>query len=702
MHFCFPPGNSFSAYAIATVVVLLFAITGCNSSKQSPGTPQYQAMFKHIDTIPIQNTGEVIDSLSVLFKQKAPDALDRIMYHRAAANYALEYSEFTEALAQLDTLRQILDAHKKLAIYTREYSEMLLTKSDVYTAMKRYDDGINSLTEAKLFIDKNISDSCRSAELNRKIADMLYGQKRYKLSAEYYLETYRQSQRCNDNPFDKFYQGQSTLRNAGTGYYDAGELDTAANYYYAAIAYIKENGPKFPEKASYIALCDAVVTGNLGALRADQLRFEEAEKLLRHSLQGTAEHYPGFSNGSRLLLAKLYINWNKLHEAEQLLNILDTIHNGAVKKTPQSLEEWSMSQKILWEKRGDAAKALQYVNMHIAVRDSMDLVNQKNMDRDLGMEFAAKEQKATNSILKRENEQQSTQLLVALLIIMLVLVITIFVIYNLRRTSTHLKKLETLHREIRERNEDLKDAYGSLEKSHNANTLLMRMVAHDLKNPIGGILGISRILLKRDLPDPAKEMLEMVATASSDSIKLINDLVKVERKGHAEISKQPDDIYLMLKHCINMMNPKAQEKRQRLQLEGESFVLDFNKDKMWRVVNNMINNAIKFSPENATIYVKLKINNEDVVISVRDEGIGIPEHLKDKIFQMSSEASRAGTNGEASNGLGLAISKKIVEEHEGQFWFESIEGNGCTFFVKLSLAERALDTASAAASTSLI
>lgn len=101
------------------------------------------------------------------------------------------------------------------------------------------------------------------------------------------------------------------------------------------------------------------------------------------------------------------------------------------------------------------------------------------------------------------------------------------------------------------------------------------------------------------------------------------------------------------------------------------------------MVSNLIANAIKFSPSGAYISVELEEKPQTVVISVEDKGIGIPVGMKDKVFDMFTEARRPGTAGEQPFGMGLAISKQIVEAHGGRIWFESTAGNGTKVFVEL-------------------
>lgn len=110
-----------------------------------------------------------------------------------------------------------------------------------------------------------------------------------------------------------------------------------------------------------------------------------------------------------------------------------------------------------------------------------------------------------------------------------------------------------------------------------------------------------------------------------------------------------------------------------------------SREKLWRVVSNLMANAIKFSPEGAVIEVSLENRGQYARIAVRDHGIGIPEGMKDKLFDLFTEAKRPGTAGEQSFGMGLAISRQIVEAHDGRIWLESQPGQGTTFFVELPL-----------------
>jgi len=108
-----------------------------------------------------------------------------------------------------------------------------------------------------------------------------------------------------------------------------------------------------------------------------------------------------------------------------------------------------------------------------------------------------------------------------------------------------------------------------------------------------------------------------------------------------------------------------------------------NREKIWRVISNLISNAIKFSPKGAVIYVIVNQKHQGVEICVKDYGIGIPDKLQQQVFNMFTEAKRPGTDGEKSFGLGLSICRQIVEKHSGRIWLKSESNNGSSFYVYL-------------------
>lgn len=231
----------------------------------------------------------------------------------------------------------------------------------------------------------------------------------------------------------------------------------------------------------------------------------------------------------------------------------------------------------------------------------------------------------------------------------------------------------------------MKEALRALEQSQADNTQMIKIAAHDLRNPIGGIYATTLLML--DEPGRSSQdiiMLELIKKASQDALSLVSNFLQIQFKTET-LNKELIDISEILQYCVSLLFSQAQAKEQKLILKTQPFMLYASREKLWRVVSNLIANAIKFSPKGSSIEVKMKSGDNHVRIEVKDHGIGIPSEIADRIFDLFTDAKRPGTEGEKAFGLGLAISKQIVEAHGGKIWFKSKQSGSTTFFVELPL-----------------
>jgi len=214
----------------------------------------------------------------------------------------------------------------------------------------------------------------------------------------------------------------------------------------------------------------------------------------------------------------------------------------------------------------------------------------------------------------------------------------------------------------------------------------MKVVAHDLRSPIGAIVSLAGFMMSDNrLQEEDRHLMGLIRNSGSDSLKFVNELLNRELVVE-EIEKDHVDLSALLNYCVNLLQYKATEKNQKIVLTSTPITLGLNREKIWRVMSNLITNAVKFSPEKSTIEVNMGIFKNSVLISVQDTGIGIPDKIKEKIFNINEEAKRPGTHGEKSFGIGLVISKQIIEAHNGKIWFNSVENKGTTFFVELPIS----------------
>lgn len=335
-----------------------------------------------------------------------------------------------------------------------------------------------------------------------------------------------------------------------------------------------------------------------------------------------------------------------------------------------------MARKLLYlhTAHDEQAEANRYGQLLIDLFDEQERLDATaNIDY---LDYAIKEQQ-----LERLVERSRSQTFFLLLAILGCL-LAVGVVLAIRRT---LRVSRQLNARIVAQNLHLQKALNALEQSQAENSRMMHVVAHDLRNPIGAISSAASMLLEKDgLSDDERKMLDLIGKSATDSLGLVTDLLEVNKQ-LADMPKDTLDLDELLRYCVDLMQSKAAAKKQRITLHSRAVVVVANREKLWRVASNLIANAIKFSPPGKLIDVSLNVNPGNVRISVKDQGIGIPEHLGSKIFDMFTEAKRPGTDGEQPFGLGLAISKHIVEAHGGRIWFESdaVQKAGTTFFVEL-------------------
>jgi PAS domain S-box-containing protein len=222
--------------------------------------------------------------------------------------------------------------------------------------------------------------------------------------------------------------------------------------------------------------------------------------------------------------------------------------------------------------------------------------------------------------------------------------------------------------------------YKKLEREHKN---LLSMFAHDMKNPVlisGGFL--SRLLSGKagNLTSDQKDYLEIIKNEQSKLECLVKNFLEFSRFESKEYKPLfcPFDIGSAIREHIDSVGLEAQKKNVKVYFEypeDSSPVIQADTAMITRAITNLLDNAIKYTDSGGSITISLLDRREDVLIQIVDTGMGIPEDQLPYIFDAFYRAER----GSAGSGLGLSITKKIVEVHDGKIWVESSSGKGSTF-----------------------
>ena len=221
------------------------------------------------------------------------------------------------------------------------------------------------------------------------------------------------------------------------------------------------------------------------------------------------------------------------------------------------------------------------------------------------------------------------------------------------------------------------------------------MVVHDLRSPLGAIMNICESLsyqLSPLLTEKQSKLFDMIMISSRFMANLINDLLDISaiESGHLSLKRQMVDIAVPIIKSVEINKMFASPKNMSIAVSWpEQLPLVFaDVNRIEQVIDNLLSNAIKYSQAGTDISLRLCPENDKIVVSIADQGPGIPEEEQEKLFNVFGKTSvRPASGKERSTGLGLLIVKKIIEAHGGIVWVQSEPGKGTEFFFSLPLSQ---------------
>jgi signal transduction histidine kinase len=251
-----------------------------------------------------------------------------------------------------------------------------------------------------------------------------------------------------------------------------------------------------------------------------------------------------------------------------------------------------------------------------------------------------------------------------------------------------------------------------LEELDRLKSRFLSMASHELKTPLTSISGLAQVLLRRMLrrleqgrPSDSEwgdelrahvERLELLNSQTARLGRLVDELLDVSRieSGKLEFRLAPVAIGQLVQEVVARLQLTTSHHEIQVELLGASDTsLKADRDHLEQVLDNLVSNAIKFSPDGGVIEVKVESQPDRIQLSVHDPGVGIAKHQLDSVFGLFFQAEDPVSRRTGGMGLGLYISKEIITRHGGRIWVESERGQGSTFFVALPKAPIGAPTA---------
>ena len=219
--------------------------------------------------------------------------------------------------------------------------------------------------------------------------------------------------------------------------------------------------------------------------------------------------------------------------------------------------------------------------------------------------------------------------------------------------------------------------------------LIIEHVAHDLNSVVIKINLLNEILhdkMKDNKDAEIKKVLSYIDTLCGQGIEITKDLLDMRELETSENNEtERCSLNQLLEQQTKIYRLQSLKKQVRFQFidSGQQIFCNINRSKITRAIDNLFSNALKFTTSKGEIKISIDCRGKKAIVAITDTGIGIPDNLKREIFKKYTKASRYGTQNEIFTGLGLYITKKVVELHNGRIWFESEENIGTTFFIEL-------------------
>ncbi len=264
---------------------------------------------------------------------------------------------------------------------------------------------------------------------------------------------------------------------------------------------------------------------------------------------------------------------------------------------------------------------------------------------------------------------------------------------KLRRTQ---EALNALNAELARALKNAEEQQRRAEEANRFKTELLSIAAHDLKNPLQSIIGFSALIQEgAESPTESQMYVATIQNAAQRMFKLINELLNTTAidAGKLTLHRCPCSLGELASVVVAANLQQANQKEQRIDFHAEpNCIAEVDAERIREVFDNLVSNAIKYSPMGKTIWVRIFRDTSSadgmpvIRFTVRDEGQGLTEDDMKKLFGRFQRLSAIPTGGESSTGLGLSIAKQLVELHDGKLWAESEGKNkGAMFVVELPI-----------------
>lgn len=597
---------------------------------------------------------------------------DSIQVTLNLANEDPEYAEFkvNQMLSCIDT-----SEHKS------EMAELLRIKGLISYYRTNYSEALSYFIRSKQkYIEA--SDTIGEAKALNNIAIVYSSQNLYELSLKLQLEILSLRISCNDS-----LNMAGSYNNIGLDYNNLNDHEKALFYYQKAIDSEKKYGD-LKTLTMYLY--------NVGNLYMDQNEMDSAYLYFQLSLKN------GLHDGDIQYLSNIYTYLGDYYlRIKEYSKAVSNLEKGFVYAKKSGVVYDIQSTANLLQKayaaKNDFKNAYNTLALYTQIKDSSDqkallkqlasIEYESELNKKMAINQIALEKKEieTQLYIRKQHEQRNIAIFTVFFITFIA-----FILYRAykRKAEAHLI-LEQQNEEILAQKEETETQRDKIKELNHTKDKFMAIIAHDLRNPLAGITQLSDIM-KRDFKEMELDKIQLYVSqinqASVQTSNLLDNLLQWAMVQVGKMYPQPEIINIndIIHENIELYKTNIQQKNQLvLEKFNDNPMVYADRQMTTTVVRNLINNALKFTPNDGHIIISTKQVGEMMQITVKDNGIGIQKDDIPLLFNPSVNKKQIGTSKEKGNGLGLLLCIEFVHRNCGEIWAESIFGEGSKFIFTL-------------------
>jgi len=593
-----------------------------------------------------------------------------IRSHLIIGNNCFLGSELEKAITHYNKALKLAQQHQ----ITKEEAVAYIQLGNIYWEQGNFQKALQTYLNANTITETNNFRSLRLSTL-MNIANIYTSDKQWEIALKKMNEVLDLANKEKKTSYQAL-----ANNNIGSIYEKMGLYSEAFPYYLET--------SKLQKKAKNITGI-ALANHNLGSINFRLGKYAQAVAFLNKSIASNREI------NSKLdlvydyeYLARIYIKRRNFDKANYYLKRAIN-YSQDLKLVHKNIELSKLKSEFFFE-QNELKKAYQTLIQHDSLKD--DFVKNERSDKIIRMQtqYESVKKEKENDLLKSQNQltqlnlEKETQRKNQVIIVLAIALSLFLIIVALLR---HMIKA---NKTIKEFNVKLEESNGKLQLMNSTKDKFFTIIAHDLRSPLGGILGFSNLISDETSSTKEIETIKEYNTYLNQSARnlhsLLENLLQWAKSQLGSIKYQATDFDLseVIKDNIEIQKLKAKEKSIKIvsKLEANTSVFaDINM--INTVIRNLLSNALKFSHRNSEVIISAKVDTDSIQLSIRDKGLGISMENQKKLFNIDNNFSTVGTNEETGTGLGLILCKEFVETNGGKIWVDSMENRGSIFTFSL-------------------